>query len=474
MNLNRRDFLFSSSAFFLAAGCRTSALFAGAPRLKFGVVSDIHVTTEESVALFEKSLRIFKNEGVDAVMVPGDLTDWGLRPSFITVKNAWDRVFAGTGVVPLFCTGNHDYDGWAYSDISAEMRANGFSKEERLSKDGEGHSRFALAKAWTEVFGTEFAPVRVRTVKGYDFISSEWENTDGREGARPFREWMAENGARFRGRKPFFVFQHAPMKGTTPDGNGWADKGDGFAALKDFPNAIAFTGHSHVPFNDERSIWQGEFTAIATPSLSYAGTLGTHENSGGPRTGKCTKAMPRSTDRLNLRGGQGYLVSVYEDGMTVERLDLEEDGVEGAPAWVVPFTMERPYALAARAGKSVAPEFPAGAVLRTETRNGDNRRGEWAILMDCRFPAAVPEKGARVYDYELKIIPQDGSKPIVKRYVSPAYSRLARYEPSEMRFFFDTKELPVGVDSVIEARAYNCYGKASRPIVSRTWHPVKA
>ena len=459
-DISRRGFLGGAMAAFFVAGCKTGGWLAGRPSLRFGVVSDIHVTTPESCAMFEKALRYFKSRGVDAVMVSGDLADWGIKSSLEYVKATWDRVFAGTGVVPLFCTGNHDFEGWHYGDMTLDMHAHGYSEDEALV-------RLGLPSEWERIFGEKYAPIRVRTVKGYDFISSEWDSFG------KFPEWMAANGARFRGTKPFFYFQHPPAKGTTRDGDGWADKGAAHAALKGFPNAVSFTGHSHRPFNDELSIWQKEFTAFATPSLSYASFPPGHENGKDRKKGPTARAMPPIPDRRDLRGGQGYVVSVYDDRMVVERIDIEEDCAEGAPAWVVPLAGgERPFDFAKRAEASVAPQFPAGASLAVDTRNAENRDGKWVIVMNCVFPAAIPPKGLRVFDYEIRAVPKDGSQPLVKKFLSPAYSRMAKYEPSTMRFWFDAAEVPQDVDYRLEVRAYNCFGKASRPLVSKVWHSV--
>lgn len=458
--VSRRAFLAfgGGAAAFFVAGCKTGGWLSGAPALRFGVVSDIHVTTPESCAMFAKALRYFKSRNVDAVLECGDLTDWGIRSSLEYVKATWDRVFAGTDVVPLFCTGNHDFEGWHYGDMAVDMRAHGYCEDEVLVKLG-------LPAEWERIFGEKHAPIRVRSVKGYAFISSEWDSF------KKFPEWMAANGSHFRGVKPFFYFQHPPAKGTTPDGEGWADKGAAFAALKGFPNAISFTGHSHRPFNDERSIWQGEFTAFATPSLSYANHPPGHEN--GKERSRGGRTMPPIADRRDLRGGQGYVVSVYRDRMVVERIDIEEDCAEGAPAWIVPLGGgDKPFDLARRAAASVAPRFPAGATLRVDTRNTENREGKWVIAMNCEFPAAIPPKGARVFDYEIRAVPADGSQPLVKKFLSPAYSRMAKYEPETMRFWFDVTEVPQGVDYRLEVRAYNCFGKASAPIVSGVWHSV--
>ena len=457
-DISRRGFIGGAMAAFFVSGCKTGGWLAGRPSLRFGVVSDLHVTTPESCAMFDKALRYFKSRGVDAVLVSGDLTDWGLKSSLEYVKATWDGVFAGTDVVPLFCTGNHDFGGWHYGDMTLEMHANGYSEDEALVKLG-------LPAEWERLFGEKYAPIRVRTVKGYDFVSAEWDSFD------KFPEWMAANGARFKGSRPFFYFQHPPAKGTTPDGDGWADKGAAHSALKGFPNAFMFMGHSHRPFNDERSIWQGEFTAFATPSLSYANHPPGHENGQDRKRGGRT--MPPIPDRRDLRGGQGYVVSVYEDRMVVERIDIAEDCAEGAPAWIVPLAGgERPFELARRTAASVAPQFPDGAALHVDTRNTENREGKWTIVMNCVFPAAVPPKGTRVFDYEIRAVPKDGSQPLVKKFLSPAYSRLAKYEPKTMRFWFDAAEVPQDVDYTLEVRACNCFGKASRPLVSKVWHSV--
>lgn len=456
--LSRRAFLFGGSAALLASGCKTGGWF-GAPQLRFGVVSDIHVTTPESTALFEKSLRYFKSRGVDAVMAPGDLSDWGLKASLGYVRAAWLRVFGGTDVVPLFCTGNHDYDGWNYGDMAVEMHANGYSEEDRLNRDDA-----AVAAGWQAIFGEPFASVRVRTVKGYDFVSCEYYGT------KQVGDWMAAHKDRFAGDKPFFYFQHLPIQGTTSDSSGWNDKGAIKPVLDQFPNAISFTGHTHQPFVDEGLIWQGVFTAIATPSLSYLHVKGQYENGGGDRAGKAKQTMPPEPYRRDQRGGEGFVVSVYEDEMVVERIDLEEGGVEGAPAWVVPLrTAARPMEFKRRAAASVAPAFPAGATVETCTRNTENRKGFWTIAMNCEFPAATMPDGGRVHHYEISAVPKDGSKPVVKKFLSPAYAKLPKYEPKRMRFWFDVAELPKGVEYVLEARAVNSFGKKSQPICSRQW-----
>jgi hypothetical protein len=325
------------------------------------------------------------------------------------------------------------------------------------------------------VFGEEYAPVRLRTVKGYDFVSTEYADDDKGKHRPDAAAFLVAYAKRLRDSgKPFFYFQHLPIKGTTGDSHGWADGGSVFPVLKTFPNAIAFTGHTHRPFVDERQIWQGEFTAIGTPSLSYPGLPG-HENGSAKRDGSATNAMPMIPVRRDLEGTQGFFVNVYTDRVVVERIDVEADewDREVAPAWIIPLDGTKPFAPAEAEKRVPVPAFPEDAEVRCEMRNTENRQGKWTIVMTCEFPSAVVPEGWRVFDYEIRAVPKDGSKPLVKMFYSPAYHKLASCEPARQRFWFEVAELPQDKDYTIEVRARNCFEKVSEPIVAkRVFHSV--
>ena len=42
------------------------------------------------------------------------------------------------------------------------------------------------------------------------------------------------------------------------------------AILNQYPQVVDFSGHSHFPLNDPRSVWQGKFTAIGTGAIYYS------------------------------------------------------------------------------------------------------------------------------------------------------------------------------------------------------------
>ena len=97
---SRREFFSGSAAFAVSV-----ALAKGRtdPKLRVGVLSDIHITTDEDVPAFEKALRYFDTRKVDAVLISGDLTRWNWIREFelVTgdvVKTACERCVFSEGV----------------------------------------------------------------------------------------------------------------------------------------------------------------------------------------------------------------------------------------------------------------------------------------------------------------------------------------------------------------------------------------
>ena len=82
LDFSRRGFIAAALASGAAGGCRSLGIFGPEPDITFGVISDLHITTPESTATFRRALAYFRDRGVDAVVVSGDLSDWGLRSGF--------------------------------------------------------------------------------------------------------------------------------------------------------------------------------------------------------------------------------------------------------------------------------------------------------------------------------------------------------------------------------------------------------
>lgn len=465
--VGRRGFIKGAGAL---ASFGPSTLFAGGkarPALTLGVIADTHITDRESTQVLERTLRFFRDRKVDAVMNCGDLSDYGLLSGLKYIAETWEKVFPngkgaeGRPVRRLFCTGNHDYEGWWYGDMTAEMHALGYDEDEALVKLG-------MKKCWEEVFQEEFAPIRKQTVNGFDFISAEWTGYDKAPGYDKTEEWFAAHGGELDSSKPFFYFLHQPPSGTTA-GSGEMDLARKVTnVLSAHQNAVAFSGHTHWTLNDERSIWQGAYTAVSVPSLSCTGIMGGYENGSDSRNGKSTRAMPPLPARFRMEEPQGLVVSVFSDHMDMERWDFKKF-VRTAQTWRVPLPLvseSRPYAFEPRKAKLPVPQFPAGAKLNLVTRNTETRGGKWEIVMVAHFPNAAAVADARAFDYEIRAVPADGSKPMVKRFLSPAFHKLKDDEPARMTFWFNVLDLPQDVEYRIEVYPRNCFGVCGNPLVS--------
>ncbi len=141
------------------------------PKLRFGVVSDVHITVAHNVETWEKTIQWFKEQDVDAVLVAGDIADRGLLSELKDFSDSWYKIFPddkglnGKHVEKIFVCGNHDVEGFRYGkwkQRSKEDQDKIFQKT--VIKD--------LPAAWDLCFHEEFKPIYAKQVKGYTFISS--------------------------------------------------------------------------------------------------------------------------------------------------------------------------------------------------------------------------------------------------------------------------------------------------------------
>jgi hypothetical protein len=155
--------------------------------------------------------------------------------------------------------------------------------------------------------------------------------------------------------------------------------------------------------------------------------------------------------------------------MEIERRDFAA-GVEAAPAWIVtpPDADSSRYAFKNSSKRTPVPQFPEGAALRTRIANTEDRDGHWAIMMMLEFPSAKARKG-RVYDYEVRIEMEDGTVPVVKRFLAPAFYKLEHEEPAAQSFAFNAKHLPERGKYRFCVYPRNCFGACGSPIASKVF-----
>ncbi|MBP5511731.1 MAG: metallophosphoesterase [Kiritimatiellae bacterium] len=487
---SRRGFL--GMAAFAAVGgfsVRTAAqaagLAKGGVKLRFGAISDVHISAGGiqsghcgDTTILERALAYFRDQNVDGVVIAGDMADWGLVEQLEAVGVAWRKVFPGNKakggkhVEKLFVYGNHDTAGHRYSYVKRyKLPESMFAKERTIAADKAG--------AWKKAFGEDWKPIMRKEVNGYTFILCH-ELEYPVKG--PYADFLERNRSALEGAKPFFYVQHYHPRGTTSAPMTWGqDSGASTEALSKFPNAIAFSGHSHVPLVDDRVIWQGSFTSVGTASLRYLIPLGGRENTAPfGAEDPAYQQMPR----LELTDCQhGELVTVYGDCLTIERRDFA-NGLPVGADWVVPLAFDGSLSFAARAAKAPVPQFGAGALVTVAATTGANRKKETVPQFTVSFPNLL--SGVRAFDFDVAVEGVDVDVQriwMTKRVFSRGFYRAPQKDVPVVTCVFAPEELPPpyrripknqsGLKYRFSVRPCNCWGMKGKPIYSKWFTDIQ-
>ena len=485
--LSRRSFLGGGAALLASATARSyaDAVGAGKPNLKVGLLSDIHIASERTTRkyvqgdpnrfrpretkLFEQALAYFDSRGADAVVLAGDLADWGLVSQMKELTDSWWKMFPngrskidGRKVELLAVLGNHDvaFRAWT-KGINYAVEAMGKAKaamppEEVFMNDIPGN--------WERLFREPYTPIWKKTIKGYTFIGAHWDSERGVPAIEPY---MAEHGPALKGEKPFFYIQHAHPRNTCfgPNVSG-RDAGYSTRALEPFPNAVAISGHAHRSLTDERNVWQGAFTSIGTASLDSVQLGGARENTKAKarnrrRSMANVQVIGRVFEKEITFAAHGVFMSVYDGFIELERREFVH-GKSAGSNWVVPVPAGKnpPFSFEVREKAGLKPgPFPEGAAVRVV------RKKESVHL---EFPLARNVEGSsRALDYEIEAIAEeaDVKRTLFRRFVASPGAMLAPSDekgPGMVDFINDL--FPKGVDVRFAVRARDVFGGFNEPI----------
>ena len=491
--LSRRAFGRLAFGAAVASAARPLAALAGdagACRLRIGVLSDIHLTEATCARHFRKALKWFDARKADGVIIAGDLGYNGLIREMKVVADVWREVFPndvrsdGGHVEKLFITGNHDVDGYFYHQKDfPKVR---FPVDPETAKDSFVFNR---RRVWKELFGEEYETVKVKEVKGYKFVLFQWYPrlaadvcsarwiapppdepvyNDLRYESSRLDAFFAAHGEELRGERPFFFIQHnhpgdtlySPYVYGSPEGWGEHDCGASTRFLKDYPNCVCFSGHSHTSPVFEQSIWQGAFTSVETsacPGWAMAGAAGNGRAncSWGDKAAEGTQ-FDCETPKV------GQLMCVYDDRIVIENREFSTDEALTDPRefpW--PISRGRPYAYDPRRAAAVPPEFPADAKL---VRREDDRR------ITLTFPTVRRENaGRRAIDYEVTCVGRwTGIERIVeqRRVYSQGLALPESHDRGPVTVVFSREELAkTGAQSFrFEVRPCDSWDKKGRAI----------
>ncbi len=223
------------------------------PVLRFAVCSDVHLSGEkddvnakEFREFFTQSYAygnespVYKN--LDAVMICGDMTEWGREKEYAMFSRIIDEELKGD-TKSLVCMGNHEFI------------------EER---EVEGINAFDNYKKYVgENVDTH------EIINGYHFIGLSYSDKDENYDESKVNWLKAEldKAVADTGDKPIFVFQHPHPTLTVYGSIHWSEIKIS-SVLRKYPQVIDFSGHSHYCSSDPRSIHQGTFTAVGTGAIT--------------------------------------------------------------------------------------------------------------------------------------------------------------------------------------------------------------
>lgn len=360
--------------------------------LRFAVCSDIHMQSRDDACaqrlrrfirgVYARAAEDNAYKAVDAVLFCGDLTNTGTEAQ---VTDFWhvtqEELHSGTQVLSVLAK---CHDNWGESD-GRENPKTGLAHYRRITGLPTHYC--------TVIGGCAFVGISTSEETGVYYDESQRDR---------LRRTLDAAAAQHPG-KPIFVLQHEPICGTVfgsmPE-DGW---GNDFLRdiFLDYPQIVHFSGHSHYPINDPRSVWQGACTAIGTGALSYA-----ELTADGVR-----KLHPPGHETI----AQGWIAELDErNRLRLRGYDFLSDTLQ-CEALLDLSDPPRTFSVtpAQQRARAVPPAFPPGAVLVTERTDGGVR---------LTIPPAHCGDGAPVFLYRV-FCTDTGGNTLCETVAFPAYWR---------------------------------------------------
>ena len=349
---------------------------------------------------------------IDNFFIAGDITNKGSKEEFDAFKEIYD--YGTKKGVKFLCTVAKGHDSISMGKKSLEYYKSVTNQE------------------------TDFH----RVIGGYHFIGLSTGTIPNKHYSFRQKLWLKKalkKACADTPDKPVFLVHHEHVKNTvygSSDFDGWGNRF--FTGLFDkYPNVVDFSGHSHYPVNDPRSIWQGEFTAIGTGSLKYTELTVDDERKVHPAFhDNCANFLIVEADKeSNLRVigvdcMEGEILCEYYFRNPADKNNRE-------------YTKEKQIA------RSVAPAFAKEAEITVEEQ--DN------IYVVC-YPEAVSADGMPVFIYRIYVENADGKTVKMIKQIPTYYLYGEDEELRECLGMFPKGKYKVKI------LAENVYGMKSQPI----------
>ena len=301
----------ASTSCFITAPSKLKAP-ASTYRYSFQVLTDLHASSSLPCHIpnLKMALRDVAKNSTDSIGIftAGDNTDRGQQDQYDLLLQTINEVKAEVTLPPItFAIGNHDevYGGTYQEEI--ERFISNFNTPGLYYSVERNGTKFILLGSEEQTTAGTISDTQ------FAWLESELQNTDPDQ--------------------PVFLFLHQPLKDTVSGTLSWKDAsiqrwylGESastklHAVLKNYPNAVLFSGHTHSSFEQERPMLYGE------------GTDATFINA-------ASTAYLWGDDNLDFQGSQGLYVEVYEDYILVKGRDFTRQKWCGVAQFLIPLNAD--------------------------------------------------------------------------------------------------------------------------------------
>ena len=339
----------------------------GTPILRFAVASDLHLRTTKNdynslnqlKALFSTAYGYAESQAdystLDGIFFVGDITQNGSNAELKLFFNTVKSLSRGDTVVRSVM-GNHEF----------------FSTNQGDGKYAES-SIVVATENFLNYSGYESVNMHLE-IGGFHFIllsNDVYDNTNHNYFKDETLAWLKSEidsavATDPTGTKPIFVFQHE-----SPDNNevrGFKSGDEDLAAvLKNYPQVVDFSGHTHRALIDPQSIWQDGFTAIGTGGLAYIG-INMAGSASYDKTMIAVDAYGSWTtldiEELERNAGMYQIIEINDKNqIRIRHYDIFTESLYGDPLIFEVGDPEKFVFTYDREDASVAPQFDAGAEI---------------------------------------------------------------------------------------------------------------
>ena len=321
--------------------------------LSLAAISDVHIegSSDAYANKFTSALNQLKVKaaesdanGIDGVMVVGDLIQRAEITMAQNFKALYEDVFKPTEVPMIYTIGNHDmnpkYD-WTPSTVAQSVAMANTFGDEYFKTDIDNTMRNNYE-------------ARHCVIGGYHILAVTPNGDQPITYSPNVITWLDQQLDAITKTDPnryVIVLTHPMIYNTIygsllgEDGGVWTSTLPNYWAtrvltgvLEKYPQVVSFHGHLHFPINDPRSLWQGKWTALGCGSTRYMAI----EPAGWEGISNTPTVM---NDANNF--SQGYLVQFDVNGnMRVVKMDFFNNGTIGEP-----YVMQYPDAAGANLAK---------------------------------------------------------------------------------------------------------------------------